>query len=182
MELWTLPAPSSHLWSNSLSTTNRRRADGATPSRARNVRDAGAAVVGCYKCPSTTPSASRLVPSNAGTARTHRRRRRVDDCALTPGRPQAVVDDLSRTTGESVLPSMLLRRWCLICFQLPLLFCFQLACQWLGTVVVTLTFDWQYLGHSYYYLLYYCFFYIITLWFPLERALSFCDTGTHIRT
>jgi len=40
----------------------------------------------------------------------HRRRGRVDDRALTPGRPQAVVGDLPRTTGESALHSMLLGR------------------------------------------------------------------------
>ena len=123
VELWTLPASSSHPWSGSCpqptfvavkrSWTGGRRADKATPSRVCNVRNAGIAVVGCHQRRSMTPSSSRLVPSNADVVSTHRHRGRVDDRKLTPvSTASAVADKLAPATGESDLCSMML---CMCC-------------------------------------------------------------------
>ena len=76
VELWTLPAvtrkwfvvhnqPSSQ-WNKAGPVV----AELMTQPRVCSVGNAGVAVVGCYKRHSTMPSTSRLVPSNAGTART----------------------------------------------------------------------------------------------------------------
>ena len=74
---------------------------------------------------STTPLSSSPVPSPVFAARTHRRRGRVDDRALTPGSSASRCWRTDACFWQFVLRSMLLRMLCFIFCYLPLFFIFS---------------------------------------------------------